>query len=181
MAKQRGFRDSVHAAYLMLENIEVLLTKLEETTYLRRSGLSYPQFLILLATEASKPPVSETDVAGSVQHNLNTVSMIIDRMAKLGLVKRVRSGKDRREVHVSLTPLGREKLHRGVEVGVAIRERLGNAFSDEEMQRAMLLMGKMSNQLHKDTGREPIPVDATSPLRENVLEIFRKYGPQKTT
>ena len=62
---------------------------------------------------------------------------------------------------------------------MALGERLGKALGDEEMQRAGLLMGKMSNQLLKETGREPIPVNAMSPLGESVEQVFRKYRHQR--
>ena len=179
MAQRGQFRESAQAAFLLLHNIKAVLTKLEETTYASQAGLSHAQFLILITIEASEPPVTETGIAESIQRNLNTVSMILDRMEKLGVVKRVRSGSDRREVHVSITPLGRQKLVKGIEVGGALRERLGSAFSDEEIQDAMRLMGKMRNQILKEMGREPIPMGERSPHRERVIEIFRKHLTQK--
>jgi DNA-binding MarR family transcriptional regulator len=181
MAQRGQFRESVHAADLVLHNIEGLLTKLEEGNYSSKAGLSYPQFLILITIEASEPPVTETDVADSIQRNLNTVSMMLDRMEKAGLVKRERSGKDRREVHVSLTPVGKNKLGKGIDVGGALSERLGSAFSAEEIEKAMLLMGKLRNQLLKEMGREPIPIEDRRPLRESVIEVFRKYRSQKVS
>ena len=179
MAERGQFRESAHAAHLMLHDIKGLLTKLEETAYPSKTGLSYPQFLILLAIEASEPPVSETDVANGIQRNLNTVSMMLDRMEKAGLIRRKRSGKDRREIQVSLTPLGKNELVKGIDIGGSLRERLGSVLSDDEMKRATLLMSKMSNQLLKETGREPIPVNAMSPLGESVEEVFRKYRHQR--
>jgi len=151
-----------------------LLNKLEETTYANRAGISYPQFLILITVESSEPPVSQTTISKRIQRNLNTISMIVDRMEKLGLVRRVRSEDDRRETHVSLTPLGKEKLARAIEIGGALKERLGKTLTEEELQEAMRLMAKFRNQILKEMGREPIPLDAVSPHRQRVIEVFRK-------
>ena len=179
MAQRSQFRESTHAADLALHEMEALLTKLEETTYSSKAGLSYPQFLILITIEASEPPVTETDISDAIQRNLNTVSMMLDRMEKAGLVKRKRSAKDRREMQVSLTAEGKNKLGKGIEVGGALRERLGSAFSSEEIETATLLMGKLRNQLLKEMGRDPIPTGAKRPLRDSVIEVFRKYRSQK--
>jgi DNA-binding MarR family transcriptional regulator len=111
MARQTQFRESSHEASLLLHSMQSLLTKLEENAYAAQAGISYQQFLILITIEASEPPVNQTTVAKSIQRNLNSISMIIDRMERLGLVVRERSKEDRRETHLTLTSLG--KSHRG--------------------------------------------------------------------
>ena len=174
MAKQGQFRESGQAAFLLLHNMMGLLTKVEEAAYANQAGISYPQFLILITVEASEPPVSQTTISKRIQRNLNTISMIVDRMEKLGLVRRVRSEDDRRETHVSLTPLGKEKLAKAIEVGGALKQRLGSAFTEEEISDAMQLMAKFRNQVLKELGREPIPADSERPHRQRVIEVFKK-------
>jgi DNA-binding MarR family transcriptional regulator len=174
MARDGRFRESAQEALLLLHSLWGFLTKLEETTYASQAGISYQQALILITVESSEPPVTETTISKGIQRNLNSVSMMIDRMEKLGLVKRVRSEDDRRQVHISLTPLGRERLANAIEVGRALNERLGSALSEEELQETMRIMAKLRNQTLKEMGRESIPSDSEDPNWERVIELFKK-------
>jgi DNA-binding MarR family transcriptional regulator len=175
MARQPQFRESCQAAYLLLHNTKDLLTKLEERTYSNRAGISYQQFLVLITIASFDPPVSQTMISRKIERNLNTISMAVDRMEKLGLVRRVRSEEDRREAHVSLTPLGNEKLAKAIEVGVALRERLCKTLTEVELQEAMRIMGKFRNQILKEMRREPVSPVAERAYRQRVIEVFREH------
>jgi DNA-binding MarR family transcriptional regulator len=174
MARQKQFRESSHEAFLLLHNVQGLLTKLEETTYAAQAGISYQQYLILITVESSEPPVNQTTVAKAIQRNLNSISMIIDRMEKLGLVIRERSKDDRRETHLKLTALGRKKLAKAIEVGGALGERLGSALTEEDLQEGMRLMAKFRNQVLNEMGREPITLASERPVRKRVLDVLRR-------
>jgi DNA-binding MarR family transcriptional regulator len=173
MARQPQFRESCQAAYLLLHNTKGLLTKLQERTYSNRAGISYQQFLVLITIESCDPPVTQTMISKKIERNLNTISMAVDRMEKLGLVRRVRSEEDRREAHVSLTPLGKEKLARAIEVGGALKERLCKTLTEVELQEAMGIMAKFRNQILKEMRREPVSLDAGRAYRQRVIEVFR--------
>jgi DNA-binding MarR family transcriptional regulator len=168
------FRESSHEAFLLLHNLQGLLTKLEETTYATDAGISYQQFLVLITVESSEPPVNQTTVAKAIQRNLNSISMIIDRMEKLGLVTRERSKDDRRETHLIVTALGRKKLAKAIQVGVALEERLGSALNEQELEDGMRLMVKLRNQVLKEMGREPIALAIERPTRKRVLDVLRR-------
>lgn len=81
----------------------------------RVSGLTAPQLLVMQAIRkegAAKP----SSIAGEVLLSQATVTTIIDRLEKSGLVARERSTTDRRVVMVSLTEEGREKLLKAPEL-----------------------------------------------------------------
>jgi DNA-binding MarR family transcriptional regulator len=124
--------------------------------------------------ESSEPPVSQTTISKKIQRNLNTISMIVDRMEKLGLVKRVRSEEDRRETHVSLTPLGKEKLAKAIKVGSALKDRLSGALTDEDLEQSMRLMAKFRDQILKEMGREPMPLENGRTSRRRIIDVFKK-------
>jgi DNA-binding MarR family transcriptional regulator len=178
MAKAQ-FREPEHAAFLLLHNVLGLLTKLEETTYASKAGISYQQFLILVTVESSEPPVSQTTIARAIQRNLNSISMIVDRMEKQGLVTRVRSKDDRRETHVSLTDLGHQKLVKAIEVGIPMRERLGGVFTDEELVEWTKLMGKLKVQILKEMGKEAPSASDERASTQRVLDAFKKLRTAK--
>jgi DNA-binding MarR family transcriptional regulator len=173
------FSETEHAAFLLLHNVLGLLTKLEETTYASKADVSYQQFLILVTVESSDPPVSQTTIARAIQRNLNSISMIVDRMEKQGLVNRIRSKEDRRETHVSLTDLGHRKLIKAIEVGIPLRERLGSVFTDEELTEWTRLMGKLKTQILKEMGREAPSAGVERASTQRVLSTLKRLKTAK--
>jgi DNA-binding MarR family transcriptional regulator len=66
-------------------------------------GLTTEKYEVLMAINCLDAPVRPTDVALRLARSTNSVSMIVDRMVKAGLLNRVRDEGDRREVHLSIT------------------------------------------------------------------------------
>ena len=74
---------------------------------LSEHGLTYPQYLVLLVLwEADAQPVN--DIASKLYLETNTVTPLLQRMEKEGILTRQRGEKDARQMIVSLTKKGRE-------------------------------------------------------------------------
>ena len=74
---------------------------------LERTGLTYPQFLVLtLLWERDSQPIGA--LAQRLDLEYNTVSPLVKRMEKAGLVARVANPADERSVLVELTDAGKE-------------------------------------------------------------------------
>ena len=96
-----------------LENLSVNLWRTLYQTYTRfkngmdqvlsEYGLTMEQYLVLTTIKYHDPPMRITDVAGWLERSTNSVTMIVDRMVKAGLLRRVRDRRDRRTVNVFLT------------------------------------------------------------------------------
>lgn len=70
--------------------------------YLDPLGITYPQYLVLLVLwEQDKQPVN--DIAHKLYLETNTVTPLLQRMEKAGLVKRTKGKEDSRQRIVSLT------------------------------------------------------------------------------
>lgn len=65
-------------------------------------NLTYPQGVVLsvLSTEGTLPISTLAELTGSAN---STISGVVDRLEKMGLVRRVRSETDRRVIYVELT------------------------------------------------------------------------------
>lgn len=76
-------------------------------------GLTVPQLMCLKAIGELEEhaEITVAGVAGAVQLSPATVSRILDRLVKAGLVDRVRSEEDRRRVLLSLTAAGVERYY----------------------------------------------------------------------
>jgi DNA-binding MarR family transcriptional regulator len=66
-------------------------------------NLTTEQYMVLAAIKHLDSPVRITDVAQRLMRSVNSVSMIVNRMVRAGLLRRVRDTKDRRTVFVSIT------------------------------------------------------------------------------
>lgn len=84
---------------------------------LDRLGLTYPQYLVMLVLwEWQAMPVSQPTVKALGERLLldsGTLTPLLKRLQQLQLVQRQRSGRDEREVHLSLS-----------EAGLALRDRV---------------------------------------------------------
>ena len=73
--------------------------------YLDPLGITYPQYLVLLVLwEKDKQPVN--DIAHKLLLETNTVTPLLQRMEKAGVVKRTKGKEDSRQRIVSLTKKG---------------------------------------------------------------------------
>jgi DNA-binding MarR family transcriptional regulator len=71
--------------------------------------VTLPQFRVLVAL-AVRGPRRSTDIAEEFQVNPSTVTRMLDRLTRKGLVRRTRSTTDRRAVQVRATPAGRRTV-----------------------------------------------------------------------
>lgn len=94
-----------------------LLPKLVQELWQRQRGfysceeLTLPQLRALTYLQA-QDTCTMRELARAMRTSESTITGLADRMAKLGLLKRVRSRTDRRVVHVAPTPKGRTILRR---------------------------------------------------------------------
>ena len=90
--------------------------------YLAELGITYPQYLVLLVLwEQDAQPVN--DLARRLHLETNTVTPLLQRMEKEGLVTRKRGKEDGRQVIVSLTARSREMEDRAAAIPAAVGAR----------------------------------------------------------
>jgi DNA-binding MarR family transcriptional regulator len=77
----------------------------------RRAGITPRQHLLLLQIAGAPDAVSTvSDLVGTLALTQSAVTELVQRAEVAGLVRRAQSAEDGRVVHLSLTPLGEEKL-----------------------------------------------------------------------
>ncbi len=85
------------ASRLIIQAYTPILTKL---------GITYPQYLVLMVLwEQDSQPVN--NIAHRLMLETNTVTPLLQRMEKLGIVRRTKGEKDKRQQIVSLTDKGK--------------------------------------------------------------------------
>lgn len=82
---------------------------------LSEQGLTYPQYLVLLVLwERDAQPVN--DIAKRLLLETNTVTPLLQRMEKEGILLRTKGKQDARQMIVSLTRKGKELQHKLADV-----------------------------------------------------------------
>jgi DNA-binding MarR family transcriptional regulator len=76
----------------------------------RKYDITTEQYEVLVTVKYQGDRVNISDIASWLRRSTNSVSMIVDRMVKAGLVRRVRDKKDRRVVYVGITSKGQNIL-----------------------------------------------------------------------
>ena len=108
-----------------------LLRRCEDQVY-GEYNLTTEQYTTLAIIKYLDEPVRITDVARWAGRSTNSVSMIIDRMSKAGLVKRVRDRKDRRAVFVTITSKAENALEPATRAGLEFIQEILSPLSDED-------------------------------------------------
>ena len=108
MGKHDGSRERMLA---VLRQFRILLRSVREhyRGVEQISGLGGAQ-LWALAEVAASPGMSVGDLAHRLAIHLSTASNLVSRLVELGLVTRMRTGRDQRVVQLAVTPAGRRTL-----------------------------------------------------------------------
>ena len=124
--------NTVLRLWLLLRRVGDKLALCQDLTY-SKYGLTTEQFGVL-ASIKSRGPLRPTDLGSLLERSVNSVSMLIDRMVKAGLVRRTRDRKDRRVVTVSLTEKGKTAVESAIPVGWEFIHEVLSPLSDDEQR-----------------------------------------------
>ncbi len=125
-------RHPVLRAWALYHQTYNLLYRCEEVMF-SKVGLTPQKYMVLMAIRLIEEPVTVSDVAQWLDRNTNSVSLIVDRMKKDGLVARTRSLGDRRTVRLSLTRKGKEKLDQANIPGWDLVQEMMSPLSENDL------------------------------------------------
>ena len=114
---------------------------------LAEQGLTSEQYQVLAATKYLDAPVRITDIAQWLERSTNSVSMIVDRMVKAGLLKRVRDRGDRRVVNVFVTSKAEIAFGPATAAARKTEQRIISSLPSEDKQAFVSLSEKINYQL----------------------------------
>ena len=128
----------LHAAY------SAAFKALERTLAL--VGVTLPQVQALQVLAAGPHPMTSSRLAEALALETQSVTGLVDRLAKLGWAERVRDLHDRREVRLQLTDAGQSMLLEATAVGDAALARLFGGLSPAELGLLARLLGRAYEQ-----------------------------------
>ena len=109
-------------------------------------GLTTEQWGVLTAIKA-RGPLRPSDLAVLLERTPNSMSMLIDRMVKAGLVRRTRDRKDRRVVTVSSTEKGKTAVEPAITTGWEFIHEILSPLSDDEQRDLANMLETVKCQL----------------------------------
>lgn len=156
-ARQRSKPDAQPDFDAIVEVVVFLYTESRRITkgLAGQYGLTGPQLTVIKMLEPVGK-LSLTELSGMIRARNSTVTGIIDRMEREGLVQRQRSAEDRRVVNIELTPKG-QRLAAGIEIEpMQIFRRVLSELSGSDARE----LGRILNQLARRV-RELVRTEAS--------------------
>ena len=113
---------------------------------LRRIGVDVPTWRVLMILGEHEPePIGR--IAANAVINVSTMTRMIERMEKAGLVRTMQSSQDGRVTEVALTEAGRERLASARQVTAPVYERAIEGFSAPEFGRLLKALDRLHDNL----------------------------------
>lgn len=112
-------------------------------------GITYPQYLVLMILwETGEMPVN--DIAKKLILNTNTITPLLKRLEKQGIVVRERSKSDERKVMIKLTKEGEELQHKAALIPEKLSKKLINGSLEiEDLIKLKANLNKVIDLLKK--------------------------------
>jgi DNA-binding MarR family transcriptional regulator len=108
--------------------------------------LSVAQMAVLVVLRDSKRPIMTKELAARLHLESPSVTTMIDRLERSGLIKRVADSKDRRKRLVDLTPKGRNVLDRACGPYRDVHDLMFNVLDDDERDHLITAMQKFCRE-----------------------------------
>ncbi|MCX8133857.1 MAG: MarR family transcriptional regulator [Roseococcus sp.] len=109
---------------------------------LRRAGLSVPVWRVLASLSGAEPQ-TVTGLAEACLLQQPTMTKLLDRMVRDGLVRRLPDPRDRRVVRIELTPKGQELVKEPLEAAKRHEAQVIQRFPQLESERFKALLREM--------------------------------------
>ena len=176
------FKNLDKGSWVLLRQAYNLIVKCEDQVF-SEYELTTEKHAVLMSIKHISGPVRITDIARWLDRSVNSVSMIIDRMVKAGLVRRVRSKSDRRVVRVTSTSKGKNAIKPANQASFEVIRKILLQLPYEDRNKLLGLLGATKYEILKYLSPG---VDIEEVKREeskqaaNVKEWLNEYGLSST-
>jgi DNA-binding MarR family transcriptional regulator len=135
---------------------------------------------VLMAMKHIDGPVRPTDVAQWLDLSVNSVSMIIDRMVKAGLVKRARDRKDRRTVFLTMTSKADKAYVLASVAGWGLIQEILSPLSDKDKRTLIKLLATVRDKAYDYLGSKETAEEVKRDEGENMARLMKEAAKYKS-
>jgi len=173
------FEDSYKGAWILLRQTYNLILKCNDKVF-SEYNLTTEQHAVLMTIKHISEPVRVTDVALWLDRSVNSVSMIIDRMVKAGLVRRVRDRKDRRTVILTITSKAEKAFVPATAAGWELIQEILSPLSDEDRLTLIRLLETLRDKTYDYLGSGEVVEEVRRNETENMAQFMKQAAKYKS-
>ena len=129
----------------------------------QRFGLSRAEFVVIYSL-GLMDGVTASEIAASTAFPKNTLSRAVNRIAKLGLIRRDEGVNDRRQHNLTLTSAGRALFDEAMPRFAALETEMLAPLSLVEQETLSALMAKVVLAMFDNSADEPLAGRSTTPF-----------------
>jgi len=174
------FENLDKGAWMLLRQIHTLVSKCEGRVF-GEHELTTEQHAVLMVIKHIDSPVRPTDIARWLDRSVNSVSMIIDRMVKAGLVRRVRDRKDRRTVFVTITSKAEKAYVLASVAGWGLIQEILSPLSDEDKRTLIRLLETLRDKTYDYLESGDVVEEVKINEAENMAQFMKQAAEYKSS
>ncbi len=173
------FENPYMGAWILLRQTYNLVLKCEDRTF-SEYELTTEQHAVLMAMKHIDAPVRVTDIARWLERSVNSVSMIIDRMVKAGLVRRIRDLPDRREVRLVIASKAEKDFVLATVAGWGLIQEILSPLSDEDKLTLIRLLERLRDKAYDYLNSGEVVEEVRRNETENMAQFMKQAAKYKS-
>jgi len=173
------FENLNKGAWILLRQVPNLVSRCEDQVF-GKHGLTTERHAVLMAIRHIDAPVRPTDVARWLDLSVNSVSMIIDRMVRAGLVKRTRDRKDRRTVFLTATEKAEKAYVLASAAGWELIQEILAPLSDKDKRALIKLLEMLRDKTYDYLGSGEVAEEVRRAEMENMARLMKQAAKHKS-
>jgi DNA-binding MarR family transcriptional regulator len=167
------FENMNKGAWVLLRQVPNLVARCEDQVF-SKHGLTTERHAVLMAIRHIDGPVRPTDVARWLDLSVNSVSMIIDRMVKAGLVKRTRDRKDRRTVFLTATDKAEKAYVKASVAGWKLIQEILAPLSDKDKRTLIKLLETLRDKTYDYLDSGEVAEEVRRAEKDNMARLMKQ-------
>ena len=173
------FENLNKGAWVLLRQVPNLVSRCEDQVF-GKHGLTTERHAVLMAIRHIDGPARPTDVARWLDLSVNSVSMIIDRMVRAGLVKRTRDRKDRRTVFLTATEKAEKAYVLASAAGWELIQEILAPLSDKDKRALIKLLEMLRDKTYDYLGSGEVAEEVRRAEMENMARLMKQAAKHKS-
>ena len=138
------YKTQMNVGYLVKRAHSLMLDIMEPL--IEQHGFTFMQYVVLAALRDGIA-VNPKDICSHYRHDSGALTRVIDSLADLEFLERVRRDRDRRKVELQLTPAGRKTIESLMPLVIDKLNELLVGFTKTEVQELLRLLLKLNATL----------------------------------
>ena len=124
--------DTIIRSFILFVQTAYAILKYADAHLYRKARLSIIKLVVMRALASNKEVMTPSEIAKWTQTERHTITTLVGRMKRDGLIRTERNPGDRRFVNVSLTDRGREVLMQAMPVAREIVDQVMSSISEDD-------------------------------------------------